>query len=327
MDRIRGKTSNRLLAALLLTLLVFAAVACQPVLKYQGKSAIPEEDMQYLLGMYDHEQMMSWIKDLTSETYQGREAGTEHEDLVGDYIIELLQSFGLEPWDDMGFDEYRQAFALPQTQETAENIIAVLPGKSSEYYLLIGAHYDHLGVRDGVFYPGADDNAVGTAAVLELARIFSQSELTADYSIVFVLFGAEERGLFGSAELAQRLDGRKMGRKIVLLNLDVIAGTMGDTLVVYDSGFKGNKTWAEKAKAEAEASGVKSRIDNRLAGGVDSMKFTARSMPAITLVWGDLQAEHPHLHQPTDTFENLNPEIVDAATKAAIRIAWAFANK
>lgn len=324
MDQLRRKTSGRLLAALLLTLLLFTAVACQPVLKHRGRSAIQDEDMQYLLGMYEHEQMMSWIEELTSEAYGGREAGTKYEDLAGDYIIELLKSFDLEPWREAGFEDYRHTFEIGRP-ETSENIIAVLPGKSSEKYLLIGAHYDHIGIRD-VVYPGADDNAVGTAAVLELARVFSQSKLTPDCSIVFVLFGAEELGLVGSQLLVRHLEQQKLQSNVVLLNLDVIAGTIGDTLVVYDSGFKGNKTWAEKAREEAAASGVKARIENRLAGGVDSMRFTERGIPAITLVWGDLRAEHPHLHQPTDTFENLNPEIVAAATKAAIRIAWAFGN-
>lgn len=324
MEQSRRKMSNRLLAALLLTLLVFATAACQPVIV---QTDIPEVEMQHLLGLYEHEQMMSWIKDLTSETYGGREAGTKYEDLAGDYIINLLQSFGLEPWREAGFDDYRHAFEIPQAEDPAENIIAVLPDENSDKYLLIGAHYDHIGIIDGVLHPGADDNAVGTAAVLELARIFSASELTPDFSIVFVLFGAEEKGLIGAAELVKLLEQKKLDDRVVLLNLDVIAGTGGDTLVVYDSGFKGNKTWAKRAEAEAIASGVKARIDNRLAGGVDSMRFTERSIPAITLVWGDLQAEHPHLHQPTDTFENLNPEIVTDATKAAIRIAWAFANE
>ncbi|HBK85455.1 MAG TPA: hypothetical protein DDZ53_05430 [Firmicutes bacterium] len=323
MEQLRRRMNVKLLAALLVTLLAFTTVACQPAFKY---TKAPEDDMQYLLNMYDHEQMMSWIQDLTSEEYSGREACTEYEDLTGDYIIELLQSFGLEPWREAGFTDYRHAFDAHKTQP-AENIIAVLPGKSSEKYLLIGAHYDHLGVTDGILYPGADDNAVGAGAVLELARIFSQSELTPDISIVFVLFSAEELGLVGSQALVKHLERQKLQEQVVLLNLDVIAGASGDTLVVYDSGYKGNKTWAKIAEQEAAASGVKARIDNRLAGGVDSMAFTMRNLPAITLVWGDLREEHPHIHQPTDTFENLNSEIVEAATKAAIRIAWVFANQ
>lgn len=327
MDWSRKRISTRVLALLLVTLLALSTVACQRVFRHQGRNAIAEDDMQYLIDMYEHEQMMAWIKDLTSATYGGREAGTAHEDLAGDYIIDLLQSFGLEPWRDAGFDDYRHAFEFPGGKEPAENIIAVLPGESSDKYVIIGAHYDHIGTIDNVLYPGADDNAVGTGAVLELARIFSQSELTPDYSIVFVLFGAEEKGLIGAAALAGHLRQRELADKIVLLNLDVIAGVSGDTLVVYDNGFKDNKTWAERAQAEAKASGINAKISSRLAGGVDSMRFTEQRIPAVTLVWGDLLEEHPHLHQPGDTFENLNPKIVAAATKASIRIAWAFANE
>ncbi len=323
MHRLRKPMRARLLALVMLTLLTISAVACQPA---WVPADISEVEIQHLLELYEHEQMMSWVKDLTSETYGGREAGTKYEDLAGDYIIDLLQSFGLEPWHEAGFDDYRQPFSIPDSEEPAENIIAVLPGERSDRFVLIGAHYDHIGIIDGVLHPGADDNAVGTAAVLEIARIFSQSQLTPRYSVVFVLFGAEEKGLIGSQVLARYLQEKKMTDKVVLLNLDVIAGVSGETLVVYDSRFKDNKIWAKVAKEEAEAGGVKASIEDRLAGGVDSMAFTMHSIPAITLVWGNLGEEHPHLHKPTDTFENLNPEIVDTATRAAIRIAWAFAN-
>lgn len=323
MDRLRRLTRVRLMALLMLILFSISAVACQPA---WAPSDVSEAEIQHLLELYEHEQMMSWVKDLTSEAFGGREAGTEYEDLAGDYIIDLLQSFGLEPWREAGFDDYRQAFSIPSSEETAENIIAVLPGESSDKYVLIGAHYDHIGTINGELHPGADDNAVGTAAVLEIARIFSESGFTPQYSVVFVLFGAEEKGLIGSQILAQHLQEKKLAQNVVLLNLDVIAGVSGNTLVVYDSRFKGNKIWAKRAKEEAVASGVQASIEGRLAGGVDSMAFTMRSIPAITLVWGNLRDEHPHLHTPNDTFENLNPEIVDMASRAAIRIAWAFAN-
>ncbi len=275
--------------------------------------------------MYDHELMMSWVKELTSDAYGGREAGTEYEDLAGDYIIDLLQSFGLEPWHAAGLSDYRHSF--PWGPGTAENIIAVLPGKSQDNYLLIGAHYDHIGIIDGVIHPGADDNAVGTAAVLEIARIMTKSGLTPESTVVFVLFGAEEKGLIGSYELVKYLQKQKLDQRVALLNLDVIAGASGDTLVVYDSGYKGNKEWVEKAIEEGAVTGVKVKATDRLPGGVDSMSFSRERIPAITLLWGDLLAEHPHLHQPTDTYENLNHEIVASATRAAIRIAWAFANR
>ncbi len=325
MERLLGIPRRRILALLAVVTLVTALAGCQTAFDGRPWVEVSDEELGSLLGMYDQDLQMTWVTELCSETYGGREAGTEHEDLAGDYIAGLLESFGLEPWEAAGMSDYRHVFDLPSDEDPSENIIAVLPGKSRDNYLLIGAHYDHIGVINGVLHPGADDNALGTATVLEMARIFSQSEVTPEHSIVFVLFSGEEKGLIGSRALVEHLKQQKLDDQLVLLNLDVIAGTSGDTLIVFDGGYRENRVWSEKAKEEIEASGIEAEISRTLAGGVDSMRFTEGRIPGITLVWDDLRATHPHLHQPTDTPENLNLEIVDAATRAAIRVARAFA--
>ncbi len=327
MNQIHRSFGQRLRLLFLALVVVSVAVSCHWVVPQRGWLDVSEEDMESLLSLHDHDLMMSWVEELTQENYGGREAGTEHEDLAGDFIVDLLQSLALEPWQSAGFDDYRHSFQVPRGLEPAENIIAVLPGRSDDNFLLIGAHYDHIGIIDGVYHPGADDNAVGAAAVLELARIFSQSELTPERTIVFVLFSGEEKGMIGSQALVDRLRQQRLDDRVALLNLDVIAGTEGDTLVVFDGGFRFNRPWSARAKQEAEATGIQAEISSQLAGGVDSMRFTESEIPAITLVWGDLRAAHPHLHLPTDTYENLDSDIVTAATRAAIRIAWAFAMK
>ncbi len=308
----------------LLSLLVVTA-GCQSTFDQRGWADLSDDEMQSLLGLYDHELQMSWVKELTSITYGGREAGTRYEDLAGDFLIEQLSSFGLEPWRAGGLDDYRQSFDLPRGTEPSENIIAILPGKSAEHFLLIGAHYDHMGIIDGVYQPGADDNAVGTAAVLELARVFSASELTPEMSIVFVFFSGEEKGLIGSRALAEHLKQQKLDDQAVLLNLDVIAGVSGETYVIYDSGHRQNEVWIDRAEQEIAAAGLTPKVTQKLSGGVDSMRFSEAKIPAITLLWGELPADHPYLHQPSDTYDNLNPEIVAAATTASLRVAWAFA--
>jgi len=310
---------------LLLLSILIITVGCQSTFNQRRWAEVPEEEMQSLLSLYDHELQMSWIKELTSITYGGREAGTRYEDLAGDFLIEQLSSFGLEPWRAAGFEDYRQSFDLPRGTEPSENIIAVLPGKSQEHFLLIGAHYDHMGIIDGVYQPGADDNAVGTAAVLELARVISASKLTPEMSIVFVLFSGEEKGLIGSQALAEHLQQQKLADQVMLLNLDVIAGVSGETYVIYDSGHRQNETWIERAEQEIAAAGLTPKVAQKLNGGVDSMRFSEVKIPAITLLWGELLSDHPYIHQPSDTYENLNPEIVAAATTASLRVAWAFA--
>lgn len=326
MNHYLGQPVHKRLRLLLLALaIVFVAVGCHSSAQQRNWLEVSEDDMEHLLSLHDHDMMMSWVEELTGEKYGGREAGTEHEDLAGDYIVQVLQSLGLQPWREAGLEEYRHSFQLPRGSEPSENIVAVLPGRSKDEFLLIGAHYDHIGIIDGVYHPGADDNAVGTAAVLELARIFSQCELTPERTIVFVLFSGEEKGMIGSQALVEHLRQQALDDQVMLLNLDVIAGVEGDTLVVFDGGFRINQPWSNRAELEAEAAGVEAEISRQLAGGVDSMRFTEKKIPGITLVWGDLRENHPHLHLPTDTVENLNQEIVAAATRAAIRIAWAFA--
>lgn len=311
---------------MLLLALTVTAVGCQNSFASRSWTPVADSDFDQLLALYDHDLQMEWAEELTKPEYAGRLSCSPTEDLVGDWLVELLQGFDLQPWREAGFDSYKQAFKVTGTDDTAENIIAVLPGKISDEYLLIGAHYDHIGeAEDGSYYPGADDNAVGVATVLELARIFSQSHLTPELNIVFVLFSAEERGLLGSAALAKHLTSQKLHRNVALLNLDVIAGIGGETLTIYDNGFKQNTMWSEQALQAAQAGGMEAAIQKRLIGGVDSMSFSAYNIPAITLVWGDLQAHHPHLHQTTDTYENLDPELVNDVTRAIIRIAWTFA--
>lgn len=327
MKRIRPGGYRRTIVIFLVALVAILGVGCQSDFERREWTAVPAEDMERLLDLYDLERQLGWTRELTSPDYGGREAGTENEDLAGDYLVEQLQALGLAPWREVGFEDYRHTFDLPRGAEPGENIIAVLPGESEDNYLLIGAHYDHIGIVDGVLHPGADDNAVGTATVLELAHIFCESELTPELSIVFVFFGGEEKGLIGSQALAEHLVDLGLDDQVMLLNLDVIAGASGDTLVIFDGGQRRNRVWAEKALEEAVASGVKAVVSDRLAGGVDSMRFTEVDMPAITLVWGELRADHPYLHQPTDTFENLNREIIELATRAAIRIAWTYAMK
>lgn len=288
---------------------------------------VAESDMASILGLYEPAAQMRQIEELTSPKFAGRKACTEGEDKAGDYLVGALEDLGLEAWAGAGFDSYRHSFKWPGWPQPAENIIAVLPGQELDQYLLIGAHYDHLGLsEEGGYYPGADDNAVGTAAVLELARCFKESGLTTRRTIVFVLFSAEERGLVGSQELVNHLKHRKLDDNVIMLNLDVIAGVSGDELVVFDNGKqKLNSVLAERAVQEIEQTGLKASVQSSLPGGVDSMRFTEHGIPAITLLWDDLRADHPHLHKTTDTYENLNPEIVEKATRAAIRVAWALA--
>src|SRR5205807_10227757 len=134
-----------------------------------------------------------------------------------------------------------QSFAFPETlhmsinvdiettRATVNNVLAYLPGKTDEY-VIIGAHYDHLGRGDshslapsqiGQIHPGADDNASGTAGVLELARVFAPLKGQLQRGILFANFAGEELGLLGSAAWVKN-PTLALDKAVAMLNMDMI---------------------------------------------------------------------------------------------------------
>ena len=118
---------------------------------------------------------------------------------------------------------------IEQTHAQVNNVLAYLPGKTNEY-IIIGAHYDHLGRGDsnslapsqiGQIHPGADDNASGTAGVLELARLFAPLKGQLDRGILFMSFSGEELGLLGSAHWVQD-PTRPLDKCVAMINMDMI---------------------------------------------------------------------------------------------------------
>jgi Zn-dependent M28 family amino/carboxypeptidase len=134
-----------------------------------------------------------------------------------------------------------QSFAFPDslhmaihvdietTRATVNNVLAYLPGKTDEY-VIVGAHYDHLGRGNydslapsqiGQIHPGADDNASGTAGVMELARMFAPMKGELQRGILFMSFAGEELGLLGSAYWVQH-PIMPIDKAVAMLNMDMI---------------------------------------------------------------------------------------------------------
>ena len=153
---------------------------------------------------------------LASDELQGRGSGTRDEHLAALYAASLFTSFGLQPGGDEG--TFLQKAPLPATfppdiarrlagfaqapRKTTWNVVGILQGTDAgKEVILLTAHLDHLGIgpaKNGdPIYNGADDDASGTTAVLELARVFAATPRPAR-TLIFVLFGAEELGGYGN---------------------------------------------------------------------------------------------------------------------------------
>jgi aminopeptidase YwaD len=204
----------------------------------------------------------------------------------------------------------------------ARNVFGGLPGRGDKAKaILISAHYDHIGMGrpnwdETLFtlHPGADDNASGTAALLELARIIAALP-SCERPIFFVAYSHEEEGLLGSEAFVER-----MKHKIELvINLDMVGRRHGNAIEINGKPSKTMRDALNKALANAWFYGAPATPKEGPQS--DHTTFLLRGIPAMTLTTG-LHQDH---HQPTDTPDKLDilgaTEIVDAATVIARALA------
>ena len=214
----------------------------------------------------------------------------------------------------------------------AFNVIGILKGSDpelSEEYIVLTAHYDHLGVGHPVagdsIYNGADDNASGTAGVLEVAQAFSSlpEEMRPRRSLLFMLVSGEEIGIYGSAHYAEN-PTIPMNQIKANINLDRIGRCpeAGVEIIAPGSDWLG-----EMVKKNAQPLGLKTRPDQhpemRLLYLSDHFPFIYYNIPAVFCFTG----LHPDYHQPSDHIEKLKFNAMEKIVKAVFLTALELANK
>jgi aminopeptidase YwaD len=191
--------------------------------------------------------------------------------------------------------------------------------------VVIGAHYDHLGfghfgarerASEGQIHPGADDNASGTAVLLELARRLSQLPAKPDRTFVFVAFSGEELGLYGSRHFvgyAPFLSSTK-----AMINLDMVGRLRENRLTVF--GARSGEKFSDIISEAARELGLEiSQSDS--VGRSDHQSFYNKQIPVLHFFTGN----HADYHRPSDTWEKLNIEgmgkVSDLVLLSGLRIA------
>lgn len=235
---------------------------------------------------------------LTSDSLEGRAAGSEGGAKAREYISKQLDNAGLEV--------YHQMFSIGE--ETYTNIVALYPAaQPSNDYIVIGAHYDHLGVKTkgGVkkIYHGADDNASGTVALISLARRLSENKPSLKSNLILVAFDAEEIGLFGSEYFASEpLFMQDLQQVKLMVNMDMVGWLKDGALSVTGVGMvKGWDALFERTKHELLEIKTK-RFDRSVMTDTDYSSFAKRGVASITLTTG---LRSPY-HKPEDTAEKID---------------------
>ncbi|HET9917979.1 MAG TPA: M20/M25/M40 family metallo-hydrolase [Candidatus Binatia bacterium] len=217
---------------------------------------------------------------------------------------------------------------LEEERERAENVVGILPGRDplgEKEYLLIGAHYDHLGLghygaRDqsaaGLIHHGADDNASGTSVLLHVARRLSQIEPKPPRSIVFVAFSAEELGLHGSRHFVGRWP--LLASTKSMINLDMVGRLRDDRVTIF--GVRSAPPFQTIVTSSANQVGLQTNLPDGL-GPSDHLSFYNKQIPVLHFFTGS----HPDYHRPGDTWDKLNYDgmarIGDLVLGSALAIA------
>jgi hypothetical protein len=208
---------------------------------------------------------------------------------------------------------------LAKTRRTVRNVIGVLPGAArKDEAVVVGAHYDHLGLGGrhsmnpnlaGQVHNGADDNASGTAAIIEIARAAAASRTRFDRTVVFVAFAGEELGLIGSAQYVAR-PAVPLDRTVAMVNLDMVGRPRGRIMI---SGLE--TAPAVAADVDAAAATVDGIDINRFqegagVGSSDDTSFALKKIPAI----GFFSGFHSDYHRPSDDWQQIE---ADGAARVA----------
>lgn len=268
---------------------------------------------------------------LASDDLLGREAGTANEAKAANYIANHFRDFGLEPAgdDQTFFQEFTINTSIlnnPHSTDTtgkkrlSKNVAGMLRGTGdSEEFIIIGAHYDHLGYGEfGSLYRGeverihngADDNASGTAGVLELAQYFSENRISTD--ILFLTFSGEEMGLLGSAHYVAE-PTVDLDNALAMINMDMIGRMSENKLLIFGVGTAEN--WEEIATI-ANTDSLNLDLVEDGTGASDHTSFYYKDIPVLHY----FTDTHSDYHRPSDDTEYINADGEELVLKHLVRV-------
>lgn len=259
------------------------------------------------------EALVRHVEYLASDELQGRGFATPGEKMAAEYIARELKAAGLGP--PPGWSDPIQRFDAA-SGATAHNVVFALPGGDPalrDEWIVVGAHLDHLGVRNGEIYNGADDNASGVAGVIEVARAFQRSLQRPARSLLFAFFTGEERGFIGSRHLVEHMPV-PVERVVAMINADMIS--RDETRTIHVVGVTTGDSLRDAVERANQAVGMNLVYDHpEWTYQSDHYVFFRRQIPFVYFGVED----HEDYHKPTDTADKINREEIEAVSRLIYR--------
>ncbi|MBR5174566.1 MAG: M28 family peptidase [Bacteroidales bacterium] len=258
-----------------------------------------------LFSQTRQERLTGHVYYFASDSLKGRAAGSEDAAKAAAYIVNEYESMGLKPFYDdwyMPFEKNGKAY---------KNVVAVLEGKDpvlKSQYIVVGAHYDHLGIKKGEIYNGADDNASGSAALIEIARALCANRDQLKRTVVIAAFDAEELGLFGSNALADRMIGKDSLDVRLMMSVDMVGWYRAkNCLTLWGvSTIKNGRKILQSDKLNLRLK----NFEWSPVTATDTEGFAKRQIPTLA---ADTGLKSPY-HKPEDDAELIDYEGLDKVT-------------
>ena len=237
------------------------------------------------------------------------------------FLIEAFQKLGLKPLFEGSFTQ--EIPGREPGQVLGVNIGVFLEGTDpvlKDQWVVVSAHYDHLGIRGGQLYPGADDNASGVAMMLEVARSLSESPEKPRRSVMFLGFDLEEDGLFGSRYFVEH-SPVPLSRISLFITADMIGRALGgvcetDVFVMGTEHAPGLRDWLKTASRGNAVDVDLLGSDILVLDRSDYGPFRSRKVPYLFFSTG----ENPTYHRPTDRAETINYPKLEAISRVILGV-------
>mgnify|MGYP001299521291 CR=1 FL=1 len=328
---------NKLILLVLVPLFSWGQVASfgEETIKLKYTNSILVEDLKKHLYI------------LASDSLEGRETGELGQKRAAEYIAKCFKKVGIPPYKCKTYYQkfkvkskghLRQRIILKQKHVKGENVLGFIEGKDlKDEVLIITAHYDHLGKKKSLIYNGADDNASGTSAILEIAEAFMKAKKDSvgpRRSILIMAVSGEEKGLLGSKYYTEN-PIYPLEKTVANLNVDMIGRVdehheNGD--YVYLIGSDRLSTELHNISEEVNRENFNIELDytfndkddpNRYYYRSDHYNFAKNNIPVIFYFNGT----HEDYHKPTDTRDKIDFEKLQKISRLIFLTAWELANR
>lgn len=271
--------------------------------------------------------LMAHVRFLSSDALKGRATDSEGNAAAAAYVLQRFKGYGLAP---AGQEGYRQSFQFysrfSKKTYSATNLLAMVKGtEAPDSIIVISAHYDHVGERGGEVYNGADDNASGVGALLELARYFQANPIP--YSLLFAAWDAEEVGLRGANHFVDE-PTVPLEHIVLNINMDMIGRNAKEQIYICGAGHYPElraplDSIAKDAPIQVRfghESPTPTRSDDWTYAS-DHGEFHKKNIPFLYFGVED----HEDYHQPTDDADRIMPVFYTAVSEVIRKAILHFA--